>query len=290
MKCSLCPRGCETDRGLNRGFCGMANEPVVARAALHFGEEPCVSGTRGSGAVFFSGCSLRCVFCQNETISQGGFGKTIGVGRLSRIYFELFSKGAHNINLVNPTHFQTAIEKSLEDRPPLPFVWNSSGYEKAESIKRLDGKIEVFLPDLKYLDARLAQRYSKAPDYPEIAKAAIIQMYRQVGRPVFDPDGMIKSGVIVRHLVLPGLIENSFDVIDWVRDTFPDGEVLFSLMTQYTPVNDLREHPEINRTLTEEEYLRVTRYLEFSGITRGYMQEPGSDGTQLIPEFDLTGV
>ncbi|MBQ9544483.1 MAG: radical SAM protein [Clostridia bacterium] len=290
MICSICPRGCRIDRSESRGYCGMPPDPVVARAALHFGEEPCISGTRGSGAVFFSGCALRCVYCQNEKISHGGFGKTITVDRLKEIYKELYLSGAHNINLVNPTHFQEAIERSLSDRPPIPIVWNSSGYEKPDSIKRLQGKIEVFLPDLKYLDGDLARRYSGASDYPERAKAAIKQMYVQSPKPVFDSDGLIKRGVVIRHLVLPGLVEKSFDVIDWVRDSFPKGEVLFSLMTQYTPVTDLKNYPEINRTLTDTEYKRVTEYLEYSGLSSGYMQEPGSDGTQLIPDFDLTGV
>ena len=290
MGCEICPRRCGADRSVAPGLCGGGVLPRLAKASLHFGEEPCISGKNGSGTVFFSGCSLGCVFCQNHKISTGNFGKEVSPGRLKEIYRELAARGAHNINLVNPTHWQEVIETSLEGRPAVPFVWNSSGYERAESIRLLEGKIEIYMPDMKYLSEDLAERYSGARDYPRIAKAAIREMFRQRGPYVLGEDGLLKSGVLIRHLVIPGQIEHSFDVIDWVRDSFPKNSVIFSLMTQFTPCGDLYGYPEIDRTLTAEEYERVTDYLQYSGIEDGYTQEMTAAGDELIPDFDLSGI
>ena len=235
--CSLCPRRCGALRTGTEGggFCGMPALPVVARAALHFWEEPCISGTRGSGTVFFSGCNLGCVFCQNGSISHGRFGRPVTIPRLREIFQELIAQGAHNINLVTPTHFAPAIREALEAPLAVPVVWNSGGYELPEALRTLEGKVQIYLPDLKYADSALAARYSGAADYFETATAAIREMFRQVGRCVWDADGMLQRGVIIRHLLLPGALENTKAVLDWIAGTFPAGSVLVSLMSQYTP-------------------------------------------------------
>ena len=295
MDCALCPRRCGVPRpesisAAPRGVCGMGLRPVVARAGLHHWEEPCISGSRGSGAVFFSGCPLRCCFCQNYAISAKGFGKEITVERLREIYHELAALGAHNINLVNPTHFLDAVEQSLSPAPPVPVVYNSSGYELAPSLRRLEGKVQIYLPDLKYSDDSLAMRYSHAPDYTQAAEAAILEMHRQTGDYRLDGDGMLQSGVIIRHLILPGQPDNTFGVIDWVAEHFRPGQVLFSLMAQYTPCGDAARHPEINRRLTPEEYSRIRAYLSFTPIEDGFFQELSSATQEYIPEFDCSGV
>ncbi len=235
--CTLCPRRCERVRP--EGYCRMGERPRLARAALHFGEEPCISGTQGSGTVFFSGCSLRCVFCQNHQISAEGFGQEVSAARLRSIFEELIDKGAHNINLVNPTHFAHAIGKALERPLPVPVIYNSGGYDRVETLRRLEGKIQVFLPDMKYALTEPAARYSGAEDYPQTAKNAIIEMVRQTGAYRMDKDGLLTNGVLIRHLILPRNVNNTRRVIDWVANTFPKGTVLFSLMSQYTPCGDL---------------------------------------------------
>ncbi len=293
MICELCPRRCRAERteSLPGGICGCETTARIARAALHFGEEPCISGTRGSGTVFFCGCSLGCVYCQNAEISRAPAGKTVSPGRLHEIFLELAARGAHNVSLVTATHYTDAVLAALRlGRPPVPIVWNSSGYERVESLRRLEGSVDIYLPDLKYSRPDTAARYSHATDYFETAKAAILEMARQTGPCVFDSDGLLRRGVLIRHLILPGRLDDTRGVIDWVRETFPNGEALFSLMAQYTPVGDLRGFPEINRTLTPAEYEAAQRYLFDSGIEAGFIQDPDSAGTDCIPAFDLTGV
>ena len=291
--CNLCPRKCNTQRKAlthsGKGFCNMGENPVIARAALHFWEEPPISGTNGSGTIFFSGCNLKCVFCQNEDISSGCFGKEITVERLREIYLELINKGAHNINLVTGTHFINAIAKSLEEPLPVPVVYNCGGYESVNSLKLLENKVQIYLPDLKYADDELAIKYSDAPDYFEIATNAIKEMYRQVGNCEFDEDGIMTKGVIIRHLILPNNLENTKRVIDWVKENFNDGEVLFSLMSQFTP-NKTCKIPELSRRLTQEEYDEIEDYLFLSGIEDGFMQELSSAKEEYIPPFNLEGV
>ena len=290
--CDFCPRHCQVDRAENAGFCGMTSQLKIARAGLHFWEEPVISGTRGSGTVFFSGCNLRCVFCQNHDISTGGKGKFVSVERLREIYRELIAKGAHNINLVTPTHYLTPIIESLSPAPEVPVVWNSNGYESVEQLKKLSGKINIYLPDLKYSDNRLAKKCSGTADYFETACAAIDEMFRQVGRFEFDDDGMLKRGVIIRHLILPGEIENSLNVIKYVSRRFRPGDVLFGLMRQYIPCGTVSEKnfPELNRQLSDEEYQIVENALFESGIEDGYVQDESSASTEFIPDFDGSGV
>lgn len=291
--CNLCPRKCNTQRKAltdsGKGFCNMGENPVVARAALHFWEEPPISGTNGSGTIFFSGCNLKCVFCQNENISSGCFGKEITIERLREIYFDLINQGAHNINLVTGTHFINAIAKSLEEPLPIPVVYNCGGYESVNSLKLLENKVQIYLPDLKYANNDLAIKYSDAPDYFEIATNAIKEMYRQVGKCEFDDNGIMTKGVIIRHLILPNNLENTKRIIDWVKEYFNDGEVLFSLMSQFTP-NKTCKIPELSRRLTQEEYDEIEEYLFRSGIEDGFMQELSSAKEEYIPPFNLEGV
>ena len=288
--CTLCPRRCGAERGISAGFCRSGTEPRLARAALHMWEEPCISGDRGSGTVFFSGCSLRCVYCQNRAISTGNYGKDISPGRLREIFFELIDQGAHNINLVNPTHWAEAVISSLEGGLPVPGVYNTGGYDSVETLRRLDGLIDVYLPDMKYADGALAGQLSAAKDYPETAKAAIREMVRQTGPYELDAGGLLIRGTLIRHLILPGHVENTLQVIDWVADSFPPGMVLFSLMSQYTPCGDLARWPELQRRLTQEEYDLCCRYLDGSGIENGFYQELSSAEEEYIPPFDLQGI
>lgn len=265
---------------------------MVARASLHLWEEPVISGEHGSGTVFFTGCNLRCVFCQNHRISSGQQGKAITVARLKEIYQELIAQGAHNINLVTPTHYTDQILQSLDTPLPVPVVWNSNGYEDVRTLQKLEGKIQIYLPDLKYSDNILAARYSSAPDYFEQACAAIDEMFRQVGSFEFDANGMMKRGVIIRHLILPGQVENSLHVIDYISRRFKPGEVLFGLMRQYTPSGAVSQEnfPELNRVVSDEEYRIVEDHLFASGIEDGYVQDEDSASRQYIPEFDNRGV
>ena len=287
--CADCPRGCGALRGESGGgVCGMGMLPVLARAALHFDEEPVISGERGSGAVFFSGCALRCRFCQNYPISHGGRGKRVSVERLREIYFELIDQGANNINLVNPTHFLRAILASLEGGLPVPVVWNTGGYEKEEALRRLEGRVQVYLPDLKYVDAGSARRYSAAPDYFDHAGPALREMLRQTGPVVLDGDGLIRRGTIVRHLILPGRAEESMRALDWIAENLPGAWV--SLMAQYLPFGDVAGVDELERRLTQEEYDRVVDHLIALGLEDGFVQELSSSDERYIPEFDFTGV
>ncbi|MBR2364250.1 MAG: radical SAM protein [Lentisphaeria bacterium] len=294
--CKDCIRQCGAVREIllkengRYGFCRAPQNPVIARAALHHWEEPCISGKNGSGTVFFSGCNLRCVYCQNYEISNSVKGKEITVNRLKEIYRELIRQGAHNINLVTPGHYTTAILESLEEPLIVPVVYNTNGYDCTGNIRRLKGKIQIYLPDLKYSDDTLAQRLSHAPGYFAAAKAAILEMFHQTGPYELDEDGMMKKGVIIRHLLLPGNVENTLRVIDFVAENFKPGEVFFSLMRQYTPHGNIKDFPELNRKVTEEEYNEVEEYLFDSGIEDGFLQDEESAAEEYIPPFDNSGV
>lgn len=293
MLCNDCPRRCNIERDDDKvgGVCRSPLLPVIARAAPHFGEEPCISGERGSGTVFFSGCNLRCVFCQNRDISRKSVGKTVSVERLRDIFLELQDTGVHNINLVTATHFVRPVAKALEKaRLVIPVVWNSSGYETMEALSMLDGLVQIYMPDLKYLDPTLAMRYSAAPDYPEVAVAAIREMYRQRGDFVLDKEDMLQSGLIIRHLILPEATENSRSVIRFIADEFSGRKALFSLMCQYTPMPDMLGYPELCRTVTAKENDELCDYMTELGIEWGFFQEPSSATDEMIPDFDLTGV
>ena len=290
MICTLCPRRCGAERTDTRagGLCGMPAAPVVARAMLHQWEEPCLVGDHGAGCVFFSGCNLRCCFCQNGTISREGFGKPISVERLRDIFRELIAQGAACLDLVTPTHFTPAILEALGDEKwPVPVVWNCGGYESVETLRLLEGKVQVYLPDLKYALPGPAKRYSGAEDYLERASAAILEMYRQTGPCVLE-DGRLKRGVVIRHLQLPGELENTRRCIDWVAETFRPGEVLFSLMSQYTPQPGAKG--PLARHVTGAEYRAAVAYMENCGITDGYTQERTSAREEYTPDFDLRGV
>ena len=292
MTCSLCPRNCRALRTDTRGLgaCRMPAAPVAARAALHHWEEPPISGSRGSGAIFFSGCSLGCVFCQNRKISQQDFGEGITLERLEEICGELISQGAHNLNFVNPTHYAHVLGELLERyRPTVPVVFNTGGYDKVDTLRTLEGKVDIYLPDLKYLDGETAGRYSKAPDYPETAQAAIREMVRQTGPCQFDDNGLLLKGTVIRHLILPGQVGQAKAVMDWVSQEFPAGTVLFSLMSQYTPWGDLKNCPEINRRLRSSEIRAAREYMENLGLA-GFTQERASAREEYTPPFDLTGV
>ena len=290
MICTLCPRRCGAERTDTRagGLCGMPAAPVVARAMLHQWEEPCLVGDHGAGCVFFSGCNLRCCFCQNGTISREGFGKPISVERLREIFRELIAQGAACLDLVTPTHFTPAILEALGDEEwPVPVVWNCGGYESVETLRLLEGKVQVYLPDLKYALPGPAKRYSGAEDYFDRASAAILEMYRQTGPYVLE-DGRLKRGVVIRHLQLPGELENTRRCIDWVAEIFRPGEVLFSLMSQYTPQPGAKG--PLARHVTGAEYRAAVAYMENCGITDGYTQERTSAREEYTPDFDLRGV
>lgn len=290
MICNLCPRQCGVlrDEAHGEGRCRMPEVPVVARAALHLWEEPVISGTRGSGTVFFSGCSLGCVFCQNDKISHRDFGRAVSVARLREIFCALIDQGAHNINLVNPTHYAHAVSAALTDSLSVPVVWNSGGYDRVETLRGLEGKVQIYLPDLKYMSGETAERYSDAADYPEVAKAAIVEMVRQTG-PCIVEDGLLKRGVIVRHLILPGRVGEAKAVMDWVAEHFAPGTVLFSLMRQYVPHGRAEEHPPLHRRLRGSEARSAAEYLCNLGL-EGFVQEAASADVGFIPSFDLTGV
>ena len=287
--CDACPRQCRALRGeVGEGFCRMGAEPVLARAALHFDEEPVISGERGSGAVFFSGCALKCCFCQNFPISHEGFGRKVSVERLREIYFDLIGQGANNINLVNPTHFTEAILESLEEGLPVPVVWNTGGYERTFTLRRLEGKVQVYLPDLKYISPESSGRYSGARNYFEYAGPALKEMLRQTGPVMLDDEGLIQRGVIVRHLILPGCAEESMAILDWIAGNLPGAWV--SLMAQYLPYGEVEGVDELNRRVTQEEYDRVVDHLLWLGLEDGFVQELSSSDEKYIPAFDLTGV
>ena len=290
--CRLCPRDCKVQRypDQGEGFCGAGTMPKVARAALHHWEEPCISGTRGSGTVFFTGCTLKCVYCQNAVISQSNDGVPVTPIELAAIYDNLAIQGAHNINMVNPTHYLPAIRHSLQLwKHQLPVVYNTSGYESISVIPALKDIVDVYLPDLKYANASVAAKYSAAPDYFEKATAAILAMVKQAGDLTYDAQGLLVKGVIVRHLVLPGHIAQSREVLDWIAANLK-GAVLVSLMCQYVPCGRAGEYPRINRRLSRDEYQRVLDHLYALGLEDGYVQEPTAASMQFIPDFNGIGV
>lgn len=291
MICRLCPRDCGALRTATegQGLCRMPETPLLARAALHHWEEPPISGTRGSGTVFFTGCPLGCVFCQNGDISHQNFGKPVTEERLWDICQELIAQGAHNINFVTPTHYAHVLASLLERPLPVPVVYNCGGYEKVDTLRALEGKVQIYLPDFKYLDPAAAQRYSGAPDYPEVASAAIQEMVRQTGPCQFDENGLLTRGIIIRHLILPGQVQGAKAVMDWVAETFPPHTVLFSLMSQYTPWGDLSQVPEVNRRLRRGEMQAAQDYMAALGLD-GFTQERTSAKEEYTPPFDLTGL
>ena len=293
--CTLCPRNCHADRLSGAtGFCGQTSELTAARAALHFWEEPCISGSVGSGAVFFSGCSLQCVFCQNHDIALGRRGQVISVERLSEIFLELQTKGAANINLVTPSHFIPQICLALEQAKQgglyLPIVYNTSGYENVASLQLLEGLVDIYLPDLKYFSPETAAKYSHARDYFEKASAAIAEMFRQVGPPVFDDaGGLLKKGIIVRHLLLPGQSADSKKILRYLHETYHN-DIYVSIMNQYTPLPHVAAFPELNRMITPPEYEKILEFADKIGIEQGYMQEDGTAAESFIPLFDGEGL
>ena len=288
--CTLCPRRCGVDRTRGQlGFCKMPGQIHAARAGVHYWEEPVISGSFGSGAVFFSGCTLKCAFCQNYDISQENFGKPLTSAELRAAFERLIDEGVQNVNLVTPTHFLPDILPALEPKLPVPVVYNCGGYESVETLRQLEGKIDVYLPDFKYSDNALAKKLSSAPDYFETASAAILEMYRQVGKPVLEDDEM-KRGVLVRHLVLPGCVDNSLGVLDWFAEHFRSGDILFSLMSQYVPMGRAAEMPPFDRRITELEYDSVLSYMMLLGIEDGYTQDFSSAERGYTPSFDLTGL
>jgi len=289
MICTLCPRNCGAERTETKGggVCGMPTAPVLARAGLHLWEEPCLVGEHGAGTVFFSGCNLRCSFCQNKSISQEGVGRPVTTVRLREIYGELIEQGAACIDLVTPTHFLPVVLESLEQPLPVPVVWNCGGYEKAETLRLLEGKVQVYLPDLKYALPEPAKKYSGAADYFIWAAPAIEEMFRQTG-PYHMENGRLHSGVMIRHLMLPGEMENTRRCIDWVAGHFRPGDVLFSLMSQYTPQPGAEGN--LRRHVSRREYAAAVEYMENCGIVDGYTQERTSAREEYTPPFDLTGI
>ena len=292
-KCMCCPRMCGIDRSLNYGFCKSNNNIKIAKAYLHQWEEPCLSKKNGAGTVFFSGCNLRCVYCQNYKISNQNFGKTISVDRLAEIFIELQDKGASNIELVTPTHYVLQILKALDkvkNRLVVPVVYNCGGYELPDIIKMLNGYIDVYLPDIKYFSDTFAARYSSAADYFSYASESVKEMISQCGKLSFDADGSIIKGTIIRHLVLPGLRKDSMNIIKWIADNLPADSYLLSLMSQYTPTPFVAEHfPELNRRITKMEYFSVLNYAADLGIN-GFSQSKTSAVSDYTPDFDLSGV
>ena len=291
--CTLCPRNCRVDRTSKQsGFCGMGDLIQVARASLHMWEEPCISGTNGSGTVFFTGCNLKCVFCQNHSIAIGQKGKEVSPARLADLFLMLQDKGAHNINLVTPSHYIPGIAQALtlakKKNMTLPVVYNTSGYDSVQSLTMLDGLVDIYLPDFKYVSGVLSQRYSHAPDYFEVASKSLAEMYRQVSDPVFEDD-LIKKGIIVRHLVLPSCTADSKEVIRYLYETYGD-RIFISIMNQYTPLPHVASYPELNRKITDAEYNEVVDFAIDLGIEQGFIQEGDTASESFIPEFDFTGL
>ncbi|HCT16179.1 MAG TPA: radical SAM protein [Ruminococcaceae bacterium] len=287
--CNQCPRRCGADRDIKTGVCGVNTGYKVARAALHYWEEPCISGENGSGTVFFSGCSLKCVYCQNYKVSSECYGKEITKDRLIEIFKELEAQGANNINLVNPTHYAVQLASTLSKyKPSVPVVYNTGGYDSVESLKLLDGLVDIYLTDMKYVSPSVSLKYSKAADYFDVCSAAVREMKRQQGTDVFE-NGLMKKGLIIRHLVLPGNVSQAMRTLDWIKDNLPIDTVI-SLMGQYMPCAKAAEYPTINRKLSEKEYNIVLDYAEKLGFENVYIQELDSSSEEFVPDFDLSGV
>lgn len=287
--CNLCPRGCNADRQQGKiGYCGVSGAIRVARASLHMWEEPPISGTNGSGTVFFTGCALRCVYCQNRKIALADLGETISVSRLAEIFLKLQEKQAHNINLVTPSHYVPqiveALGKAKQQGLMLPVVYNTGSYEKVETLRMLEGLVDIYLPDCKYYNSELSARYSNAPDYFEVASAAIAEMVRQVGTPVFEGE-LLKRGVVVRHMILPGNTKDSKAVLKYLHDTYGD-DIYISIMNQYTPLEAMKDYPEINRRITRREYEKVINYALSIGIENAFIQEGETAKESFIPDFE----
>lgn len=289
MNCSICPRKCNADRENSVGFCKSPAEFRLARAALHFWEEPCISGENGSGTVFFSGCNLKCVYCQNYEISIENKGVVVDDSRLIEIFKSLIEQGAENINLVNPTHYADRLANLFEKwHCPVPVVYNTSGYESAQTLKMLDGIVDIYLTDFKYIRPDKAQKYSNAPDYPEVAKNALAEMKRQVQGYAFDSRSVMQKGVIVRHLVLPRNTNSALRIIDYIAENYSD--TYLSIMAQYVPCGSLENYPEINRKITEREYNKVVDYALQTGLENVFIQQTESAEKEFIPPFDFTGI
>ena len=286
--CMLCPRRCGVDRTAGeRGFCKMGAELTAAKAMLHYGEEPPICGSFGTGAVFFSGCTLRCKFCQNSEISLHQHGQAISSDELRAVFERLIDDGAQSIDLVTPTQFLPSILPALTPKLPVPVIYNCGGYERVETLRELEGLIDIYLPDYKYSDPALAARLSGAPDYVETAQAAILEMFRQVGTVQLEDDEM-KRGVLIRHLVLPGYIENSLGAVEWIAETFPKNSILFSLLRQYTPIGG--QEPPLDRRVSDEEYDGVLSWMELCGLDNGFIQDAAAATTEYLPEFDGSGL
>ena len=289
MNCNDCPRKCNINRNEITGFCKSLNEFRLARASLHFWEEPCISGKEGSGAVFFSGCNLKCVYCQNYEISSENKGRIVTPEKLLDIFKSLEQQGANNINLVNPTHYARGLVPVLEKwRGKLPVIWNSSGYESEETLKMLSGLVDIYLPDFKYIKSDKAKRYSQAENYPEIAKKALHEMRNQQKEDVFDERGIMQKGVIIRHLILPSNTNSSLEIIDYLRENFPN--TYLSLMAQSVPCGNLEDYQEINRKITKREYEKVINYALDKGVSKLFIQELSSANEKFIPAFDFSGI
>lgn len=294
-ECNLCPRNCGVNRlAGERGYCGQTAELTAARAALHMWEEPCISGNCGSGTVFFTGCALHCVFCQNGKIANGQLGKSLSVERLAEIFLELQEQGAANINLVTAGHFVPQVIAALDLAKAkgmhLPVVYNTSGYEKVENLRLLEGYVDIYLPDFKYWEPETAQNYSHAPDYPGAAKAAIAEMVRQTGEPVFEDD-MLKRGTVVRHLLLPGHVREAKQIISYLHETYGN-QIYISIMNQYTPMEEIETagYPELARKVTSREYEKVLDHAINIGVENGFMQEGGTASESFIPDFECQGI
>lgn len=289
MNCRQCPRNCNVPREDEETFayCGVPTQPKIARAALHFWEEPCISGEEGSGTVFFSGCNLRCVYCQNQSISWGRSGKFVEKGELAEIFLKLQSQGANNINLVTPSHYYPQIKEALslvKGELKIPVISNTSSYESLESLQKMEGELDIFLADYKYESAKLAKRYSYAADYPAVAKQALAEMFRQTGEPVFDARGIMQRGMIIRHLLLPGCLWDSKAAIRYLYETFGDS-VYLSIMNQYTPLPHVKKYPELDRRVSEEEYEELIDFALELGVENAFIQEGETAKESFIPEF-----
>lgn len=292
-QCCICPRMCRADRSTASGYCKAPDGILASRAALHFWEEPCISGTGGSGAIFFSGCTLRCCFCQNYKISRTPRGKSISSERLAEIFLELQDQGAHNINLVTATHYLPWILPALDmvkEKLHIPVVYNCGGYERLETIQALSSYVDIWLPDLKYFSSDLSRRYSQAPDYFARASAAVRQMILQTGTPVFDDRGIMQKGVIIRHLVLPGQKEDSLQLIKWMAEELPEKQFYISLLSQYTPYEKNPDFPELNRRITSYEYQKVVEAALEAGLEQGFMQKRTSAKEEYTPSFAYQGL